>query len=640
MQNVDHPELVQQQSVMKLLEDDTFPGLYKLSTDSASINRLNSNFAVTNMMLKLRMGVFSSVLGEAVAALEAHSLGNIVSSVTCLLLSSLAVGVAVIKHKHKSSIAIVGTIISIVIIILVITKINNNKLGIKALVTTTIPLLVVAANQAGSLVAAQMASQQNYESQNMFISDNLKDINNIKTLAEVYQENGYIPDTTQLSSAILKDQSLRNKVSMFTSKITYSDYSVGQMFCLSYISKWGKMYSCTEYPDRPNYFDSFEMANTVVFDFINQTRTSDNKMWSCTRAILDLNKGFPSCTAFVHAGQNPSDSKLLCIKIGDTYYSPATCSSNCWMHCKAILFIQAFMIIEVFHMAIHKVSAQQAIAQQYTIPISSNTYRVLEPFSIEAALALWELEMLLVGKNTNPLLTFSFFICDMEQLKRVLSYTVDAVCSEFTPSPCASKFEWWGSYDNKRRKIFKQTQTSLLTKSYLSDVYVKAWADNWGMLCGRKTNMTVDDAIETLYSISVEHSEATFLGGRMGLSMLQGLATGMLQRGITTDSATWDCDWAKHLPKLGVNDFTVWQIASWTTAYATSQSSGPYLFGEYTDDFPDALRSIAKFGFDAIVELGNTTKKNLKDCDFSSNWLEAPHDASVAYTTQTSGTYI
>ena len=141
---------------------------------------------------------------------------------------------------------------------------------------------------------------------------------------------------------------------------------------------------------------------------------------------------------------------------------------------------------------------------------------------------------------------------------------------------------------------------------------------------------------------SLRHAEATFVGGRVGLSELQNLATGMMQRGDSRHLDRWGAPWQSSLPRFGADDFTMWWLNAQTTAYGTSQSSGPYLFdpATYAPQAPASVLQIAEKGYNDLVAEAKRVQQEAATWAFQPSWLYPPQEAAKDYTTLTSGTYI
>lgn len=657
-----------QKGLILLDPDPVFPGLVKGGRGSVFINRLDADFALTNLLLKIRIGVFASMIGAGVGL---NILSNRLNRATFIygctggtlvaLAAAVPLGTRGLGHKlPKKAEGILGGIFVCLVIgwivLAIAAAVVKEKFGNENFAKKYISRAIELANDAACGFSPEFPRDvQNI--QNMWMPEELKNIGRFPTIAELWREHGHIPKVDNLKRSLTESIGVgcltHGTCASFVDSTT--DEWVGQMLCLSYLCQWGEVYDPKDWAYLPGITAFLsDFSDVVYFDM----RTSDYRIhdpkdkefWEITRSIIHLNQSYMPCVAFVRVGATPVDCSLVGVLIGDDNFMTHTmCANSAWMRCKANVIMQTFMLIEVFHMAIHKVSALQAIAQQRNIPVDHEMYRILEPFSIMASFAMAELETLLVAPENNPLLVFGFFVKDMDGLKRIMSQTVGHLMRSDRASPCNDKWAWWGTFQQHRRSIFTNTTKKMMSKVTDEDM-VMNWSKEWVVLCNagdenaaHSPSVTTERILSTLHVISVQHADATFVGGRLGLSPLQILAMGMMQKGMSNSPQNWtDSKWQDSLPTFGLDDFTMWWVSAQTTAYGTSQSSGPYLMDQdiYSPGTSAEVLSIAKVGFSSMVELGKTSQLVLAKCSFQPSWFYPPSDAAKDFATMTSGTYL
>ena len=215
-------------------------------------------------------------------------------------------------------------------------------------------------------------------------------------------------------------------------------------------------------------------------------------------------------------------------------------------------------------------------------------------------------------------------------------------------SPCRTKYNWWGAYQEDRESIFKECYSTLLEKSQYYDDYSSELA-KW--CSGSAPSVTTIDPINVLKTVSIYHASATFTGARLTLNGLTSLALGMMQHGATMKADKWD-SWKTLLPTMGADDFTAWWVFLLSLGYATGETDGPYLLdpdgyyhtqkddGTYKIDLPSDYQTILQNGFAEMEALGTKLYNNTNTCDFKPTWYYAPDKAVQSMTTMTSGTYV
>lgn len=632
-----------QRQLIVMEDDGVFLGLKRAGAGTAFINRLETNFFVTNLLLKVRLGTFSALLAAGVAAEEASrtaqrycGYAEVVAgaSAACCALALLS---PTARREHLG----VGIFcaLALVLVLRLVTNANVQAFGIEALCTKRIGEATSAANQAGSILGATMHDDTRDVDQNLYIPRQLEHMADMPTLGQVFRREGrLVPSRTLADKLVLVAKRPQDYLSGAESM---SDAWLAQLLTQSYLSRWGDFLAPRDLPDLPA-----RLARVpLVFDFRKEATDSRDPLWSLTRAVLELSLAIPSLVVFVDAGTGaPREAALVAIRVqGGHYFYPE--DGAAWCMAKAMSTVAGFMIISAFHMAMHKLSAQQAIAAQLEVPACSDLYRALEPFGVASDGAMAELESTLVGRREKFLQVFGFFVADTDALKKVLTRIVTYMASQVQPrEPAPSRaIPWYGAYEGPRYRTFHSSMARLLATA-AGTGGAAPWLSRWQRLCGAKP--TEADAAAggaaLLYEISVAHAEVTFLGGRVGMGALQNLGLGMIQRGLSLRPGRWrdQCSWQRCLPDLSHADFALWWVAYLSVQYGTSETSGPSVFQQISPGTSPRVAALTRRGFDRMAALTKKISSTFRGCRYRASWLDPVEEAARNFTTMTSGTYV
>ena len=628
-----------QRELMPLMDDPIFIGMKKPTGTAVPINRLNQSFGLTDLQLKTRGGNFANNLSQNVMLNVINNKVQLPYKIFLIIVIILIVILCFIYNKcPKVSISkdIIIVLLTILCIISTVIYLLHKKYNTYTLYSQNLPQIVADSNLSTETLSSTLPDEI-LKSQNEHIFKYQKDAIHSGTLGQQWNKYKKIKNTTNIVDMIkkLKSQFKNENYLAGAAKNAMSDDWFAQMLCLSYISQWGDKFDASYWQNLPQEFST--KNNLVFFDFgtVPLKNTHNNEFWNISHEIISCNGAFPSCYVFVEIGNGPTDCKLHSIIVDGKILNK---NSPGWTCCKAVACMQAFILIEVFHMCMHKISQLVEISCQHQVPIGSHTFDILEPHTIYAMAAMNELESLLITPRLNNMMVFSF-ITDIEKFKSLLPKTVTYMATGSNECNLEEIIPWWGSFSNERNQIFENTY-----KPILDDKYATNWEVYLKELCLLKDNKLYGPQWRTniLKIISIDHANATFVGARLALNELWILSLGLMKKGISKTPQKWGNNWKKHLPQLDADDLTIWIVSSLATGYTTGESSGPYLLdpNSYISSIDKNDLDIIRNGFNKLVCLGEKTKTTLSKAKYKPTWIYPPNDASDAFSTLTTGTYI
>ena len=642
-----------QRALLPLEDDPIYPGFKKPKSMHAAINRISPDFAMPALNLKIRTGQFTSELTRLV---ELNVADKAVRPLTVTFFVLLGVGVLAMVAIHffckegASSLWCGSTLRRVlsafVFIMLVLSIVFGALQGFVArestynLVFHRLPELVATVNTSTNATTAVLPPQIlafDIEEPGAALRQQLF---SGQTIGANWLKNKKIATSTHLVDAIKDNTDAVKKSAYFLAggaDEALSNAFMGQLLCLSFISVIGDLGSVAPAPDdRPAWLKA-QADSTVLFDMGSTDFGTHGAgtLWGLCHQLVACNGAFPPCCAWVQAdAEDPCKCALVAVRVNGTYFQPTDAG---WVCAKAMVMMQAFLVIEAIHGVMHKISELNAIAAQYSVPVADSLYALLEPFTMEAMDLEKELSTLLITPRIQTLMAFAF-VTDLDAFKALLPPLLTFMVTSKMESPCRAKYPWWGAYQAKRETIFDTTYAPLMQESAAFSDYTSELATQ----CNVTTQEPAAFAANVLKTVSIYHASATFTGARMYLSGLTQLAMGMMQHGGTMRTDKWK-SWKGLLPNLGADDFTAWWVSALALGYATGESDGPYLLdpaGYYAAGLSSTQKQALQQGFEHMKALGQELYDKTKACAFKPTWYYPPEQASQSLTTMTSGTYI
>ena len=606
--------MVHQRALLLLEDDPIYTGFQQAQSMHASINRISPDFASSFMNLNMRYGLFLAGLTQLVEFnVVGQKIKPVFGFVLILFVLLCVVSIAIATHCHYKKSPVnhtlwhgLGVSLALLLVLTIVMSIAQtflNKYSTYNMVFHRIPELVATVNTSTAAATAVLPPH--------ILAFNIqkpgdalkKTLFSGQTIGVNWMKNKEIVTSTKLVDAMKENTNALKKSAYFIAGGTdyaMSDEFMGQLLCLGFISIIGDLGSVVPPPsDRPMWLKAQE-DRTVFFDLgrIDFGTHGKGTLWGLCHQMVASNGAFPPCYAWVRTDkEDPCKCTIVAVWVNGKYFHP---TDTGWVCAKAMVMIQAFVVIETIHCTMHKMSELNAIAAQYSVPVSDSLYALLEPFTMDVIDAEKVMTTLIITHKIQTLMAFAF-ITDLDAFKALLPKLLTHMVSHTMESPCRHKYPWWGAYQEKRETIFDTTYAPLMQASAAFTGYTRQLAAQYNI----KYQNSAAFALKILKMVSIYHASATFTSARMYLSGLAQLAMGMMQQGATMSTDMWK-SWKPLLPTLGEDDFTAWWANALAFAYITGESDGPYLLdpsGYYTPGLSSSEKQALKRGFHQMKAL-------------------------------------